>query len=89
MWYLDGQGDIMANVINKLMGETLSEEARRKKRLRDIVELDALWEDLYPRMTKGQKHLTLDEVLDCLHQERATGEGFERLWELEPTSTQA
>ncbi|MDR3325659.1 MAG: hypothetical protein LBS82_06735 [Spirochaetaceae bacterium] len=72
------------NVINNPTGETPQE-----KRTREAAELHALWEELYPRMTKGQKHLTLDEVLDCLHQERATGEGFEKLWEKEPTSIQA
>jgi hypothetical protein len=70
----------MLNVINGPKGETPLE-----KRLRDIAEMKALWEELDPEMLKGQKHLTLDEVLDCLHQERATGEGFEKLWEREPT----
>jgi hypothetical protein len=74
----------MINVINKPAGETPLE-----KRTREAAELDALWMELRPKMIKGIKHHTLDEVLDILHQERATGEGFEKLWEREPTSIPA
>jgi hypothetical protein len=74
----------MLTVINGPKGETPLE-----KRTREAAELDAVWQDVYPRITKGVKHLTLDEVLDILHQERATGEGFEKLWEKEPTSIPA
>jgi hypothetical protein len=74
----------VVDTINEPKGETPQE-----KRTREAAELEALWEELGPEMIKGQKHLTLDEVLDCLHQERATGEGFEKLWETEPTSIQA
>jgi hypothetical protein len=84
MWYLDGQGDIMANVINKLMGETPQE-----KRVREAAELDALWLELRPRAIKGMKHFTTDEFLKLWHEERATGEGLEKLWAKEPTSTHA
>ncbi|MDR3325343.1 MAG: hypothetical protein LBS82_05095 [Spirochaetaceae bacterium] len=72
------------NVINNPTGETPQE-----KRTREAAELHALWLELRPRIIKDIKHHTLDEVLDILHQERATGEGFEKLWEKEATSIPA
>jgi hypothetical protein len=78
---------IMSNIIKTPWVDTMSEEARREKRVREAAELDALWLELRPRAIKGMKHFTTDEFLELWHEERATGEGLEKLWAQGPIQT--